>query len=210
MGCGSSGVRVAISAKSFRDGQRCRVADTFAATAKRRFVLAADTAVIVAISRPARRAPRRKESSPRADDVETIGWFDQEYAYLLPDAARRRVATFVRESGETWACRAHALHKSLVRKGIVVPGPDGRPGMQVRVGDGKRRVLRLRFTALRGGPVPGVSPVSDESETPEDTEALSPASPISEDRYLRRRRAYVASATWRCSRQGSCGHTVRR
>jgi hypothetical protein len=134
-----------------------------------------------------------KGTSPRADDVEAIGWFDQEYAYLLPEAARRRVATFVRESGESWGYSAHALHKALVRKGIVVPGPDGRPEMQVRVGDGKRRVLRLRLVALRGGSVPGlvpgVSPVSGETgdggeapnhpEDPEDTDVMSPVSPVS-------------------------------
>ena len=134
-----------------------------------------------------------KGTSPRADDIEAIGWFDQDFAYLLPEAARRRVATFVRESGETWGYSAHALHKALVRKGIVVPGPDGRPEMQVRVGDGKRRVLRLRLAALRGGPVPGlvpgVSPVSGETgdsaapqnppEDPDDTDVMSPMSPVS-------------------------------
>ncbi len=141
-----------------------------------------------------------KGSSPRADDVEAIGWYDQDYAYLLPEAARRRVATFLRESGETWAHSAHALHKALVRKGIVIPGPDGRPEMQVRVGDGKRRVLRLRLGVLRGRPVPasvpGLSPVSGETgdtgdpenppQHPADTEAtspLSPLSPVSEGRY---------------------------
>ena len=134
-----------------------------------------------------------KGTSPRADDVEAVGWFDQEFAYLLPEAARRRVATFLRESGESWSHSAHALHKALVRKGIVVPGPDGRPEMQVRVGDGKRRVLRLRLSALRGGPVPGsvpgLSPVSAETgdssdqqnpaENPDDTEVMSPVSPVS-------------------------------
>ena len=141
-----------------------------------------------------------KGTSPRADDVEAVGWFDQEFAYLLPEAARRRVATFLRESGESWSHSAHALHKALVRKGIVVPGPDGRPEMQVRVGDGKRRVLRLRLSALRGGPVPGsvpgLSPVSTETgdtvgdrnpaEDPDDTEVpspVSPVSPVSEGRY---------------------------
>jgi 5S rRNA maturation endonuclease (ribonuclease M5) len=141
-----------------------------------------------------------KGNSPRADDVEAVGWFDQDFAYLLPEAARRRVATFLRESGEAWSHSAHALHKALVRKGIVVPGPDGRPEMQVRVGDGKRRVLRVRLSALRGGPVPGsvpgVSPVSDETrdrsgdqnlpEDPTDSEVMSPTSPlspVSEGRY---------------------------
>lgn len=116
-------------------------------------------------------------TSPRSDDVETIGWFDTEYAYLMPEAARRRVATFLRESGESWSYSGHALHKALVRKGIVVPGPDARPEMQVRVGDGKRRVLRVRLAALNGGAVPGsvpgLSPVSDETGDRDD-DTISP------------------------------------
>jgi hypothetical protein len=111
-------------------------------------------------------------TSPRSDDVEAIGWFDADYAYLLPEAARRRVATFLRESGESWSYSGHALHKALVRKGIVVPGPDARPEMQVRVGDGKRRVLRVRLSALNGGAVPGSvpgsSPVSGETGDSDD------------------------------------------
>jgi hypothetical protein len=69
------------------------------------------------------------------------------------------------------------LHKALVRKGIVVPGPDARPEMQVRVGDGKRRVLRVRLAALNGGAVPGsvpgLSPVSDETGDRDD-DTISP------------------------------------
>ena len=87
---------------------------------------------------------------PREDAIEAIGWFDEQYAYLMPEAARRRVATFLRESGEAWSHSAHALHKALVRKGFAVPGPDGRPEAQVRVGDGKRRVLRIHLAALKG------------------------------------------------------------
>ncbi len=86
----------------------------------------------------------------RSDEVEAIGWYDDDYAYLMPEAARRRVATFLRESGESWSHTAHALHKALVRKGYADPGPDGRPEIQMRVGDTRRRVLRLRLAALRG------------------------------------------------------------
>lgn len=141
-----------------------------------------------------------KGTSPRSDDVEAVGWFDENYAFLLPEAARRRVATFLRESGEAWSHSAHALHKALVRKGFVLPGPDNRPEMQVRVGDGKRRVLRVRLAALRGAhvpdPVPALSPNSGETggrsdpaepkEDQGDTEVMSPSSPMSppsEGRY---------------------------
>jgi hypothetical protein len=136
-----------------------------------------------------------KGTSPRADDVEAVGWYDANYAYLLPEAARRRVATFLRESGEAWGHSAHALHKALVRKGFVLPGPDARPEMQVRVGDGKRRVLRVRLTALRGAhvpdPVPDSSPdpaetgdtaaAPDPMEDQPDSEVMSPSSPLSPD-----------------------------
>ncbi len=111
---------------------------------------------------------------PREDVIEAIGWFDEEYAYLLPDAARRRVATFMRESGEAWAHSTHALHKALVRKGFAVPGADGRPEVQVRVGDGRRRVLRVRLSILKGSGGPGsgsgVAPVLFEAETGSDAD----------------------------------------
>jgi len=110
---------------------------------------------------------------PREDVIEAIGWFDEEYAYLLPDAARRRVATFMRESGEAWTHSTHALHKALVRKGFAVPGADGRPEVQVRVGDGRRRVLRVRLSVLKGGGPgsgPGQAPVLFETGAGSDDE----------------------------------------
>jgi Toprim domain len=111
---------------------------------------------------------------PREDVIEAIGWFDEEYAYLLPDAARRRVATFMRESGEAWAHSTHALHKALVRKGFAVPGADGRPEVQVRVGDGRRRVLRVHLSVLKGaggpGSGPGLAPVLFETGAGADDE----------------------------------------
>ncbi|HVZ70935.1 MAG TPA: toprim domain-containing protein [Polyangia bacterium] len=113
---------------------------------------------------------------PREDVIEAIGWFDEEYAYLLPDAARRRVATFMRESGEAWGHSTHALHKALVRKGFAVAGFDGRPEVQVRVGDGRRRVLRIRLSVLRGsggpGSGPGPAPVLFETGAGSDDEIL--------------------------------------
>jgi hypothetical protein len=113
---------------------------------------------------------------PREDVIEAIGWFDTEYAYLLPDAARRRVATFMRESGEAWGHSTHALHKALVRKGFAVSGADGRPEVQVRVGDGRRRVLRIRLPVLRGsggpGSGPGLAPVLFETGAGVDDEIL--------------------------------------
>ena len=92
----------------------------------------------------------------RSDEVEAIDWYDDQFAYLMPEAARRRVATFLRESGDAWSHSSHALHKALVRKGYAEPGPDGRPEVKVRIGEGRRRVLRIRRSALYGPEGPGV------------------------------------------------------
>jgi 5S rRNA maturation endonuclease (ribonuclease M5) len=123
-------------------------------------------------------------TAARSDDAETVGWYDDDFAYLLPEAARRRVATFLRESGEAWSYSAHALNKALVRKGIVLPGPDARPEMQVRVGDGRRRVLRVRLRSLQGLRVtdfgPGLSPDSRESGDAAANE-IAPSDPTDAD-----------------------------
>jgi hypothetical protein len=69
-----------------------------------------------------------------------------------PEAARR-VATFLREPGEAWAHSAHALTRRSSAKASS-PWP-GRPlRKEVRVGDGKRRVLGVRLTALRSAMFP--------------------------------------------------------
>ena len=148
---------------------------------------------------------RHRLDAPALGDVAVMRPADHddtgvEVDVALPQAARRRVATFLRESGEAWAHSAHALHKALVRNGFVVPGPDHRPEMQVRVGDGKRRVLRVRLTALPRRPCtrsrPGLVPefrrnrrrlrTRGSDGRSRDTEVMSPASPTSpgsEGRY---------------------------
>jgi DNA polymerase-1 len=130
-------------------------------------------------------------------DCEPLGWEDKEYLYLLPEAARRRVATFVRESGEAWPHSARATDQALLRHHYVVPDPDGRPQAQRRVGGRKQRVLMMPRAVVDGdekGPVPvptvpspsplfsetgdsPAKPVTDEKE--EEESVLSPVSPVS-------------------------------
>lgn len=107
----------------------------------------------------------KKDVDPEPEDAEFIGWRDDEFAYLLPAAVRRRVASFLRESGEHWPHTSTALNQALVRRGVLALSPDGRAETLVRVGGAgdRRRVLRLPLAVLDGtGPL-AVSPSSPPS-----------------------------------------------
>jgi hypothetical protein len=108
-----------------------------------------------------------KEVDPDLEDAEFIGWRDDEFAYLLPAAVRRRVASFLRESGEHWPHTPTALNQALVRRGVLALSPDGRAETLVRVGRSgdRRRVLRLPLAVVDAG-----------------TATLSPMSPPSPER----------------------------
>jgi hypothetical protein len=71
---------------------------------------------------------------PTASEIEMIGWKKDNVALVIPEAAHRRVAMFVRDSGEHWAPSLRELHKELVARGYAQPTPDGRDGGQWRVG----------------------------------------------------------------------------
>lgn len=90
-----------------------------------------------------------------------IGWQDDEFLYLLPDAAFQIVARFARETGEPFPVRANRLRQDLVSEGIAQPDP-GRTTATVRLGGRVRRVLRLQrrsVSALLGEDLPGPLPV---------------------------------------------------
>ena len=90
--------------------------------------------------------------SPSPIDAEMIGWRRGDLALVLPDAAYRRVAVFVRETGDHWAPSPRELHKELVDRGYLVSTADGRDAGQWRVGgEGKKkRGWLLRLAALNG------------------------------------------------------------
>jgi DNA polymerase-1 len=106
-----------------------------------------------------------RDIDPGPDDAEFIGWHDEEFAYLLPAAVRRRVASFLRESGEHWPHTSTALNQALVRRGVLALSPDGRAETLVRVGNAgeRRRVLRLPLAVLDGAGLPALSPASPPS-----------------------------------------------
>ena len=104
--------------------------------------------------------------SPGEKRGEVVGWHDENFAYLLPDAARRAVSTFVRESGDAWPYTPTTLHRALMSAGIVMPGPDGRPETRARVGGEKRRVLKVPLERLQLGERSAIpSPLSPPADT---------------------------------------------
>jgi hypothetical protein len=67
-------------------------------------------------------------------EIEMIGWRKDDVALVIPEAAHRRVAMFVRDAGDHWAPSLRELHKELVARGYAQTTPDGRDGGQWRVG----------------------------------------------------------------------------
>lgn len=80
-------------------------------------------------------------------DSPAIGWCDDEYLYLLPEAAFQVVSHFARDSGEMFPVSEQALRRDLVRDEIAVRDK-GRMTVVARVGGGSHRVLKLRRAAI--------------------------------------------------------------
>ena len=78
-----------------------------------------------------------------------IGWYDERYWYLDPDAATRSVFDFLSKSGEHWPHAINALGTALKQGGFLVVGADGRPQRQVRAGKEQRRVFQIPLRYLQ-------------------------------------------------------------
>ena len=76
-----------------------------------------------------------------------IGWKDEEYAYFIPDVARREVIQFLRDSGEHFSASKMAIHKALDKMGILVTGK-GRLTNQVKIKGRKHNVLQIQLSAV--------------------------------------------------------------
>jgi hypothetical protein len=72
-------------------------------------------------------------------EIEMIGWRKGDMALVIPEAAHRRVAMFVRDTGDHWAPSLRELHKELVVRGNAQTTPDGRDGGQWRVGPERKK-----------------------------------------------------------------------
>jgi hypothetical protein len=87
------------------------------------------------------------ELGPRPG-VEMLGQRDADYAYVLPDLARRIVSGCLRAAGEAWDVSPLVLHKALVKKGFVIPASEGRIESQRRMGRSRPRVLKMPIGVL--------------------------------------------------------------
>jgi hypothetical protein len=76
---------------------------------------------------------------PSAGESEMVGWKKGNTALVIPEAAYRRVAMFVREAGDHWAPSQRELHKELVNRGYALSTPDGRDAGQWRVGPDQKK-----------------------------------------------------------------------
>lgn len=93
---------------------------------------------------------------PSGGETEMIGWRKGDTALVIPEAAYRRVAMFVREAGDHWAPSLRELHKELVTRGYARSTADGRDAGQWRVGPErkKRRGWLMPLTVFGIGPGP--------------------------------------------------------
>jgi hypothetical protein len=72
-----------------------------------------------------------------------VGWRDQDFVYLLPDAAFQAVVRFCREAGEFFPVHRERLLRDFNREGVSVCAA-GRNTTTAWLGGQKRRVLKLR------------------------------------------------------------------
>ena len=86
-----------------------------------------------------------------------VGWQDEEFIYLIPEAAYRAVIQFCRESGEPFPVRSVRLLRDLEKEGLS-DCSEGRHTATVTLGGQKRRVVKIwreRAEALLGEALPG-------------------------------------------------------
>lgn len=88
----------------------------------------------------------RRDNSKRigggAAGEELLGWYDDDYLYILPDASYNRVARFLRDESATLSVKKPTLAKYLLEEGLLVSDADGKTEL-LRVGSEVRRVWRL-------------------------------------------------------------------
>jgi hypothetical protein len=104
-----------------------------------------------------------------APDIEMIGWRKGDMALVIPEAAHRRVALFVRDTGGYWNPSRGSLQKDLLARGILKTAPDGRATHVWRVGlDGKaHRGWAIPLALLRDvsdDPLPVADPLPESEE----------------------------------------------
>ena len=87
------------------------------------------------------------ERKPSPIDPQFIGWRDDDFLYLIPEAAHKAVVMFCRDSGDPFPIRAERVLKDFSKEGLSKPGKN-RNTASVRIGDQPRRVLRLHLAKV--------------------------------------------------------------
>ncbi len=94
-------------------------------------------------------APRETEASGEGDEFRgppgaaLLGWQDDDFVYLIPDAAYNTACNFERAEGGFFPLKRRALYKMLQEDGGLVPGQGGKATTVLRQGGKTQRVLKV-------------------------------------------------------------------
>ena len=83
-----------------------------------------------------------RESSQHLPE-ETIGWYDEDSIYLMPEAAYQAVSRFFRETNEAFVLRQERLHRELHEEGLLSERDGEHFTVNKRLGGKQRRVISL-------------------------------------------------------------------
>jgi hypothetical protein len=72
-----------------------------------------------------------------------IGWGDDDYLYLIPEATRQAIVTAYRAAGDHWPHSPNALYKALDKKQALMKGNDGKNLMAVNIYGNTQKVLKI-------------------------------------------------------------------
>lgn len=82
--------------------------------------------------------------SARATNAEFVGWYDDQYIYLLSKVAYRVVHKFYRDSGVVFPDTEHGVKVKLKEQGLLFPAESGREPFFYQLPiEGRPRVLRI-------------------------------------------------------------------
>jgi hypothetical protein len=120
--------------------------------------------VLIAILSQGRVSLLPREVGPNAyfGTGSVIGWQDEDFVYLIPEAAFQAVARFCRDSGEPFPVRSERIWRDLNREGLS-ESATGRNTTTARLGGAVRRVVKLKRVeaeALLGEALPSVTAVT--------------------------------------------------
>lgn len=91
--------------------------------------------------------PKNELGSVTKPEIPLIGWFDNEFLYLIPDAVFQAIVRFCRDAGEEFPVRQYRLKMDLDQEGLSECEP-GRHTTTAKIGRHSKRVLKLPRRAI--------------------------------------------------------------